>query len=258
MIDDLRWLGLVWQEGPDIGGPFGPYNQNERRLQHVQALLKLAARDLIYPCTCTRKDLTLAVQAPNAGDEETIYPGTCRCRNPSESQRFLDQIASTNIRTRYSALDAARPPNWRFRIPDGHIISFLDGHFGPQRFIAGRDFGDFVVWRHDNVPAYQLAVVVDDADMQITEVVRGADLLVSTARQLLLYAALGHTPPTFFHCPLVTDSSGVRLAKRHESLSLRSLRKNGVSPEMVRRDWDDAFHRKANADQRHQRHSSAW
>jgi glutamyl/glutaminyl-tRNA synthetase len=124
--------------------------------------------------------------------------------------------------------------NWRFRVPDGEEISFTDLNFGPQRFVAGHDFGDFVVWRHDNIPSYQLAVVVDDAAMKISEVVRGEDLLKSTARQLLLYRALNLTPPVFFHCQLVTDDSGVRLAKRHDALSLRSLRASGESPSKLR------------------------
>jgi len=124
--------------------------------------------------------------------------------------------------------------NWRFRVPDGKTISFIDRCRGPQQFVAGKDFGDFVVWRHDDVPAYQLAVVVDDAAMQITEVVRGEDLLRSTARQLLLYHALGLPTPGFYHCPLVTDESGVRLAKRHDALSLRRLRAGGEHPERLR------------------------
>jgi glutamyl-tRNA synthetase len=124
--------------------------------------------------------------------------------------------------------------NWRFRVPDGEAISFADGRCGTQQFTAGRDFGDFVVWRHDDTPAYQLAVVVDDAAMQITEVVRGEDLLKSTARQLLLYQALGFAPPAFYHCPLVTDESGLRLAKRHDALSLRALRAQGQKPEVLR------------------------
>jgi glutamyl-tRNA synthetase len=136
-----------------------------------------------------------------------------------------------------------RPPasgvrfSWRFRVPDGETVAFTDGNFGPQRFVAGREIGDFVVWRPDGVPAYQLACVVDDAAMEITEVVRGADLLVSTARQLLLYQALGLAPPEFFHCELMKDESGVRLAKRHEALSLRSLRLRGESPERLRENW---------------------
>ncbi|MGD0252771.1 MAG: glutamate--tRNA ligase family protein, partial [Verrucomicrobiota bacterium] len=108
---------------------------------------------------------------------------------------------------------------------------------GPQTFVAGKDFGDFVVWRHDDVPAYQLACVVDDAAMQITEVVRGTDLLVSTARQLLLYRALGLLAPEFFHCALIRDEKGKRLAKRHDALSLRALRGQGKTPEKLRQDW---------------------
>ena len=127
--------------------------------------------------------------------------------------------------------------NWRFRVPDGEVISFVDGHYGTQHFVAGEDFGDFVVWRHDDIPSYQLAVVVDDAAMRITEVVRGEDLLKSTARQLLLYRALKLTAPQFYHCPLVTDHSGVRLAKRHDALSLRSLRANGEPPGALRQGW---------------------
>jgi glutamyl-tRNA synthetase len=121
-----------------------------------------------------------------------------------------------------------------YRQPDGETIELVDGFFGRQQFVTGKDFGDFVVWRHDDMPSYQLSVVVDDAAMQVTEVVRGADLLLSTARQLLLYRALGCAPPAFYHCPLVTDTAGVRLAKRHDSLSLRTLRQQGVTPEIVR------------------------
>jgi glutamyl-tRNA synthetase len=119
-------------------------------------------------------------------------------------------------------------------VPDGEVVSFADGALGPQSFEAGRDFGDFVVWRHDDIPSYQLAVVVDDAAMKVTEVVRGSDLLVSTARQLLLYRALQWAAPTYHHCALVRDEQGLRLAKRHDSRSLRSLRQRGLSPGEVR------------------------
>ncbi len=131
-------------------------------------------------------------------------------------------------------LQPATRVNWRFRVPHGEVISFTDGRCGKQQFVAGKDFGDFIVWRHDDAPAYQLAVVVDDAAMQITEVVRGEDLLRSTARQLLLYRALGLTPPGFYHCPLLMDEVGVRLAKRHDALSLRALRAKGASSEDLR------------------------
>jgi glutamyl-tRNA synthetase len=129
--------------------------------------------------------------------------------------------------------------NWRFRVTDDEVISFVDGHYGPQEFVAGRDFGDFVVWRHDDLPSYQLAVVVDDAAMAITEVVRGEDLLKSTARQLLIYRTLGLIPPNFYHCPLITDETGIRLAKRHDALSLRNLRARGASPGQLRENLDD-------------------
>lgn len=125
-----------------------------------------------------------------------------------------------------------------FPVPDGETISFLDGNLGPQHFVAGKDFGDFIVWRHDEIPSYQLAVVVDDAAMQITEVVRGADLLLSTARQILIYRALNLPPPKFFHCALVNDEHGQRLAKRHDALSLRTLRTQGFAPEKLRESWN--------------------
>jgi glutamyl-tRNA synthetase len=215
MIEDLRWLGFRWQEGPDCGGPFGPYAQSQRRLFYEAAFKRLQAGGWIYPCHCTRKDVRQAVSAPHAGEEGLIYPGTCRPIAPG-------------------AVLPGEKANWRFRVPDGEGIEFVDGGFGPQRFVAGRDFGDFVVWRHDDVPAYQLSVVVDDAAMGITEVVRGADLLLSTARQLLLYRALGCPAPAFYHCPLICDASGVRLAKRHDALSLRAMREQGATPEEVR------------------------
>ncbi len=215
MFEDLRWFGLQWREGPDVGGPFEPYNQSERRDFYRAALEKLRASGAIYPCTCSRQDVLRAVQAPHEGEDEPIYPGTCRNKTLSE-------------------FDPKARVSWRFRVPDDEVPSFTAGHYGPQQFTAGKDFGDFVVWRHDGVPSYQLAVVVDDAAMQITEVVRGQDLLKSTARQLLLYRVLALQPPLFFHCPLLTDQSGVRLAKRHESLSLRILRAQGFCPAELR------------------------
>jgi glutamyl-tRNA synthetase len=127
--------------------------------------------------------------------------------------------------------------NWRFRVSDGERIRFLDGHFGEQSAVCGVDFGDFLIWRKDDLPSYQLACAVDDAAMRITEVVRGADLITSTFRQLLILRALGCEPPAYFHCPLVTDHRGVRLAKRDDALSLRSLRAQGRTPEDLRRDW---------------------
>jgi len=220
MMEDLRWFGFQWQEGPDCGGPYGPYAQSERGHFYGAALEKLRQGGWIYPCRCTHQDVLRALQAPHAGEEEPVYPGTCRPKAGSALE-----------------IPDAKGANWRFRVPDGEGICFTDGFFGSQQFQAGRDFGDFVVWRRDDVPAYQLAVVVDDAAMRITEVVRGADLLLSTARQLLLYRALELTPPAFYHCPLVTDDSGARLAKRHDALSLRSLRAKGMTPQKLRESW---------------------
>jgi len=242
MIEDLRWFGLEWQEGPDPPGraALGPYTQSERLELHRAALEKLRAGGFIYPCTCSRKDIQRAASAPNAEDEEPIYPGTCRPKGRSGAgvppvRVNLDQKLESDGR------DArATKFSWRFRVPDGEAISFTDRHCGPQTFVAGNDFGDFVVWSSRDAnegPSYQLACVVDDAAMRITEVVRGADLLVSTARQLLLYRALQLTPPGFFHCPLVLDETGQRLAKRHDALSLRAWRGQGKTPAELRQDW---------------------
>jgi glutamyl-tRNA synthetase len=236
MLEDLKWFGFEWQEGPDCDGPFGPYSQSGRRDVYVAALEKLRAGDFIYPCTCSRKDIQMAASAPNAGDDdEPIYPGTCRPK--SDGWRVACDVKSMHAVTSHATRHTPRLPNWRFRVPDGETISFVDGNFGPQQFVAGKDFGDFVVWRHDDVPAYQLSVAVDDAAMKITEVVRGVDLLKSTARQILLYRALGFEPPAFFHCPLMTDEAGVRLAKRHDALSLRALKEKGATPEGLRLNW---------------------
>jgi glutamyl-tRNA synthetase len=148
-------------------------------------------------------------------DDEPIYPGTCR---PT-----CDAHPANGIETPEGL-------NWRFRVPDGEAIEFEDLNLGEQRFVAGRDFGDFVVWRRDGVPSYQLACVADDAAMHITEVVRGADLVKSTARQILLNRALGFADPKWFHGGLVMDRYGRRLAKRHDALSLRTLRQRGLTP----------------------------
>ena len=219
MLTDLRWLGFTWQEGPDIGGPHAPYNQQTRRPLYRAVLEKLHAARLIYPCNRSRRDVLEAAGAPHEGapDDEPVYPAHFR-----------------------PPLDAPLPPlpapdqpittNWRIRVPDHETISFTDNRLGPQHAIAGRDFGDFLVWRKDDVPSYQLACAVDDATMHITEVVRGDDLVRSTFRQLLIFRALGVSPPAFYHAPLMNDENGVRLAKRHDSLSLRALREQGVTP----------------------------
>ena len=221
MIEDLKWFGLTWDEGPDAGGPFAPYTQSERRARYLEAWEKLRAGGFIYPCRCSRKDVMESAQAPHDENEEPIYPGTCR------------SLPGT--------IHKATTPagiNWRFRVPEGEEMQYVDLRLGEQRAVAGKDFGDFIVWRKDDVPAYQLAVVVDDAAMEITEVVRGEDLLLSTFRQLLLYRALNLPPPEFYHAPLILDESGRRLAKRHAALSLRALRESGVKPEEIRQRID--------------------
>jgi glutamyl-tRNA synthetase len=220
MYEDLKWLGIKWQEGPDCGGRFGPYSQSERRPFYFEAWKKLREEGWIYPCSCSRKDLAAAAAAPNEGDDEPLYPGTCRER--PDAGRFALTVGV----------------NWRFRVPNGQAIEFVDGNLGSQAFVAGRDFGDFVVWRRDDVPAYQLAVTVDDAHMLITEVVRGADLLKSTARQLLVLWALGYNAPDYYHCSLVRDTAGLRMAKRHDSASMRHLRGKGLTPAQLLQEAD--------------------
>ena len=245
IIEDLHWFGLDWDEGSDIGGPFAPYIQSQRRSRYLEAWEKLRLGGLIYPCKCSRKDVADASLAPHDENEEPIYPGTCRPRPQRSLASTADVVAAAVSAagpgdlppvTAAAPATAQRPlaAHWRFRVPDGERIEFVDERIGRQSAVAGRDFGDFIVWRRDDVPAYQLAVVVDDAAMRISEVVRGEDLLVSTFRQLLLYRALDLVPPRFFHTSLVVDESGKRLAKRHGSLSLRALKENGLAPEELR------------------------
>jgi glutamyl/glutaminyl-tRNA synthetase len=237
-LDDMRWLGIRWIEGPDKGGPYGPYVQSKRRAIYLAAWRRLLRRGVLFPCKCSRKDLENALGAPHEErspglhgvqspgqpeplDDEPLYPGTCR-QNLWRAPQLPGPTAS----------DIEMPDgiNWRFRVRDGEIVEFDDLNLGPQRFVAGEDFGDFVVWRKDGGPSYQLACVADDATMRITEVVRGADLLKSTARQILIYRALGFEPPAWYHCNLVVDHNGRRLAKRHDALSLHALRQRGLTP----------------------------
>jgi len=254
VIEDLRWLGIRWQEGPGregpgiLGspaspqeeGPFAPYEQSRRRAFYLDAWRTLRQRGFLYPCRCSRKDLETALAAPHEGnpagsqsngeaeplDDEPVYPGTCR---PGVSRGSGDADAQLPCPDA-GEIDKPDGVNWRFRVPDGEVIEFEDRNLGPRRFVAGRDFGDFVVWRRDGCASYQLACVADDAVMGITEVVRGADLLKSTARQILLNRALGYDNPAWFHCRLVVDPDGRRLAKRHDSLSIRALRQRGLAP----------------------------
>jgi glutamyl/glutaminyl-tRNA synthetase len=214
MLEDMRWFGLNWEE-PMI-------SQSERLPLYRAVLARLHAAGLIFPCARSRRDVLAAASAPQETDEtdEPLYPPQFRPAAGTPLPPLTEPVAI----------------NWRFRVPDGEELAFNDGHFGGQHAVAGREFGDFLVWRKDDLPSYQLACVVDDAAMDITEVVRGADLMLSTFRQLLLYRALGLTAPAVHHCPLVTDKRGVRLAKRHDALALRTLREQGHTPEEIRAD----------------------
>lgn len=232
IMEDLNWFGLEWDEGPFV--------QSERRAFYREAWEKLRENGSIYPCKCSRKDVMEAGVAPHDDNEEPIYPGTCRpevvAAGPSRTGivtggRALSSAAETAAAT----TPAASATHWRFRVPDGEEMRYVDLRLGEQRAIAGKDFGDFIVWRRDDVPAYQLAVVADDAAMQISEVVRGEDLLTSTFRQLLIYRALNLPPPKFYHAPLIVDLAGKRLAKRDAAMSLRALRESGANPEELRR-----------------------
>jgi glutamyl-tRNA synthetase len=224
MLDDLRWLGLAWDEGPDVGGPHAPYSQSQRLALYREAVEALHGARLIYPCSRSRSDVLEAASAPHegAGGDEPVYPAAFR----------------PDPRAPLPAVGDASGYNWRLRVPDGEELSFVDGRLGRQSAVAGRDFGDFPVWRKDGCPSYQLACAVDDAAMGITEVVRGEDLVRSTFRQLLVLRALGARAPSFFHCPLLVDASGRRLAKRHDALSLRALRESGRTAGSIRADWE--------------------
>jgi glutamyl-tRNA synthetase len=209
---DLRWLGLDWDEGPDVGGPNGPYLQSGRRSFYDEALGRLKAQDLVYPCTCTRAEIARAASAPHAEDEGPTYPGTCAHRSAAEADALGD-----------------RPFAWRFRVPPGPV-AWDDLFLGAASLDPARLGGDFLVGRNGAGPGYQLAVVVDDALMGVNQVIRGDDLVPSTPRQLLLYRALGFTPPTFGHVPLAITADGRRLAKRDDSIKLGTLRAQGVDP----------------------------
>lgn len=218
VLEDLAWLGLDWDEGPDIGGPYGPYVQSDRAGHYAGALERLLAAGRLYPCVCTRREAAEAASAPQApgGHEGPPYSGRCRGRFAS-----LEQAR------------AVRNPALRFRVPQGAVVDFLDRCAGPRAEPVAAAVGDFVVAKADGTPAYQLACVVDDLAMGITDVLRGEDLLPSTGRQLLLYRALGGAPPAFAHTPLLVGPDGRRLAKRHGDTTLRRFREAGCGPEAL-------------------------
>jgi glutamyl-tRNA synthetase len=203
IVDDLRWLGIHWDEGP--------FYQTARLPLYEQALAQLQRQELVYPCTCTRTDIELAASAPHMEHEGPAYPGTCAHRRVADAGN-LD-----------------RPFAWRFRSSAKHVDDLF---LGPVT-VPGSQMGDFVVWKSSGTPAYQLAVVVDDAAMGITEVVRGDDLVPSTPRQLQLYDALNLPKPSFAHVPLVVGPDGRRLAKRHGDTRLSALREQRVQAEAL-------------------------
>lgn len=249
-IDDLRWLGLDWDEGPDLGGRHAPYVQTERVERYREVLRRLiegqesflgggstpwagtlppgpspgrrGAQEQVeekrgswvYPCTCTRTDIAEAASAPHQGQEGPIYPGTCAGRSPHEAETLSTPFA------------------WRFRTHD-HTLQLHDLFAGDVRCNPARELGDFVIGKKDGTPAYQLAVVVDDHEMGVTEVCRGDDLLPSAFRQLEIYHALGWQPPRFMHVPLVIGSDGRRLAKRHGDTRISLLRERGIPAERL-------------------------
>jgi glutamyl-tRNA synthetase len=215
MLGDLHWLGLDWDEGPDVGGPSAPYIQSERLALYHAALDCLKAMESVYPCTCTRADIERAASAPHPEEEGPSYPGTCSNRSAGDAERLGD-----------------RPFAWRFRVPQGPI-AWEDLFLGRMEIDPSQTGGDFLVARHTVGPSYQLAVVVDDAAMRVNQVVRGADLATSTPRQVLLYRSLGWPEPTFGHVPLAVTPDGRRLAKRDGSLKLTTLREAGVDSRVL-------------------------
>lgn len=214
ILADLHWLGLDWDEGPDVGGPFGPYVQSERFALYDAALGRFRDAELVYPCTCTRADIARVASAPHAEDEGPSYPGTCAGRDAGEAEALRR---------------AGRTFAWRFRTPAG-MVGWDDLVLGRVEIDPARAGGDFLVARDGSGPGYQLAVVADDLAMGVSQVVRGDDLVPSTPRQILLYRAFGEEPPEFGHLPLVHGADGRRLAKRDGSIKLATLRESGVDP----------------------------
>jgi len=217
-LEDLKWFGCHWTEGPDKEGLYGPYKQSQRLPLYFKAWKQLKDKRLIYPCTKSRKEIQAASMQKGGEDKEPIYPEAWR-----PDIKFGDAITEPD------------GYNWRFRVSGKKNISFIDQRLGPCQFLSEVDFGDFLIWRKDGIPSYELSVVVDDQAMKITEVVRGEDLLISTARQLLIYEALGYLPPDFYHAPLVVNTQGERLAKTVHSMSLREFKQSGRSPEDLRK-----------------------
>ena len=217
-MDDVRWLGLDWDEGPEVGGPHEPYRQSERGDRYEAALAHLAEGDHLFPCRLSRKDLQELASAPHGASGLPPYPPALRPTDLAPDW--------------FGSLAADADSALRFRVPAGEV-AFDDRVVGRVVEDVRQTVGDFVLRRRDGVYAYQLAVVVDDLAMGVTEVVRGMDLLDSTGRQILLIRALGGALPTYAHLPLLVDARGRKLSKRNEALTVRSLRAAGVAPEAL-------------------------
>ncbi|HEY2736323.1 MAG TPA: tRNA glutamyl-Q(34) synthetase GluQRS [Polyangiales bacterium] len=217
MLADLRWLGLDWDEGPDVGGPHAPYVQSRRSALYAEAIARLCAGGFVYPCSCSRKEIAEVASAPH-GDLGPIYPGTCR-----------PPAKAAGGRPAAGASGSTRRPSLRFAMPSPPelVRDVLAGEYD----VGVSD--DFVLQRGDGVYAYQLAVVVDDIAMGVSEVVRGDDLLSSTPRQIALYRALGAEPPKFLHVPLLLGPDGRRLSKRQGAKSIAEYRAEGMSAEQL-------------------------
>ncbi len=218
ILDDLVWLGIDWDEGPDTGGGYGPYEQSLRESFYHAAFSRLQSSGLVYPCFCSRKDIAAAASAPQLPGDELRYPETCRGVSQEDAVRRIS--------------DGQRHA-WRLKVSRDARPAFTDRVHGRSGEDVRESPGDFVVRRSDGLTAYHLAVVVDDAAMGIDEIVRGDDLLSSTARQILLYDMLEYEKPVYGHVPLLLGRDGVRLSKRHEGITLRELRDDGFSPERI-------------------------
>ena len=217
LLEDLRWLGIEWEEGPDVGGPHAPYAQSARSAHYAAAVARLAEQGLVYPCFCTQEELQLARRAQLAAGRPPRYAGTCARLTPDEVERRRA---------------AGRDPALRFRVPPGRVVEFTDAIHGPQRF-ATDDIGDFVVTRADGSAAFFLGNAIDDADMGVSLVLRGDDHLANTPRQILLLEALGRRVPSYGHLPLVLAATGAPLSKREGAAGLHELRDQGYRPEAL-------------------------
>ncbi len=214
-LEDLRWLALDWDEGPEFGGPSEPYVQSERTAIYDEMLESLKRTESVYPCTCTRADVARAATAPHSDEEGPAYPGTCSDRCAGDSKALEDRSFA-----------------WRFRVPPG-VVEWDDLCLGRVALDPARLGGDFIVARNQCAHSYQLAVVADDRAMGVNQVIRGNDLVPSTPRQILLYRQAGWSVPEFGHVSLAVESDGRRLAKRDGSLKLATLRENGIDPRIL-------------------------